>query len=400
MKKKAITIIGAMIIITNFAVQPIVVSAEQMSVTKQKNSLNENSSLETEANSATLNTSSESTEELTIMDKIQTNDEGVPQKKSTEDVTVVPISRSVLNSMWGTSSISFDDITGVLKIGPGQLGETDTFPWPSMREDIKEIVLEPGVIAPENSQYLFGVGGGIGQGGFPSANKITGLENLNTSQVINMQGMFADSAVTNLSGINNWDTSKVQDMSVMFYRTRAQQLNINSWNTTNVKNMKEMFWGIQTLTQLDLSSWNIVNVTDMTRMFTWAKLQELNISNWDITSLKNLTGMFMGTSNLSTLILGTNTIFNSTTELPAVDTTSGQYSGGWVLVSPVTPSSVYQSSDLFMTNYDGSAPGTYVWQINKAAVVSKDSTLHVGDKWKAEDNFVSATDAFGNPLSY
>ncbi|MFK4968583.1 BspA family leucine-rich repeat surface protein [Lactococcus garvieae] len=264
---------------------------------------------------------------------------------------------------------------------------------------MKEIVIEPGVIAPQNSSYLFGTSGS--NTGFNSTTNILGLENLNVSSVTNMKGIFAEIPVLNFNGLHNWDTSKVQDMSAMFYRTKAQEFKINSWNTTSVTNMKEMFWGGQALTQLDLSSWNIVNVTDMTRMFTWASaLQELNISGWDTQGSKNLTEIFMGTSSLSTLVLGTNTIMNSTTALPAVDATSGQYSGGWERVSPSTPSSIYQSSDLFMMNYSGSEPGTYVWQTNKAVIVAKDSTLNVGDTWKEEDNFVSATDVSGNPLSF
>ncbi|MFK4927025.1 bacterial Ig-like domain-containing protein [Lactococcus garvieae] len=343
--------------------------------------------------------STSSDSQLNTTEGMTTETNTIPSAEATSKTTV-SAPKSIINSVWGTSPVTFDDTTGILTIMAGNLGTTYQFPNSTITiTDVKEIVIEPGVIPPINSSYLFGVGGDTG--GFKGVTNILGLENLDVSSVTNMHGMFADVPVQNFNGINNWDTSKVKDMSAMFSRTRAQEFNINSWDTTSVTSMKEMFWADSSLTQLDLSSWNVVNVTDMTRMFTWASaLQELNISGWNTQPSKNLTQMFMGTSSLSKLVLGTNTILNSTTALPAIDTTSGQYSGGWERISPVTPSSVYQSSDLFMTNYDGSAPGTYVWQTTKAAVVAKDSTLHVGDAWNAEDNFVSATDAFGNPLSF
>lgn len=36
---------------------------------------------------------------------------------------------------------------------------------------------------------------------------------------------------------------------------------------------------------------------------------------------------------------------------------------------------------------------------NQETVVAKDSTLYVGDAWELADNFVSATDKKGQPLS-
>lgn len=41
-----------------------------------------------------------------------------------------------------------------------------------------------------------------------------------------------------------------------------------------------------------------------------------------------------------------------------------------------------------------------VWQLNKAELITKDSTIHVGDTWNPEDNFVSAKDTEGNPISF
>ncbi|MDC0815745.1 bacterial Ig-like domain-containing protein [Lactococcus petauri] len=53
-----------------------------------------------------------------------------------------------------------------------------------------------------------------------------------------------------------------------------------------------------------------------------------------------------------------------------------------------------------MEEYDGSYPDTYVWEEkNNETLEVKDSLIYVGDNWKAEDNFVSATDKEGNTLS-
>ncbi|EIP7499774.1 bacterial Ig-like domain-containing protein [Listeria monocytogenes] len=127
--------------------------------------------------------------------------------------------------------------------------------------------------------------------------------------------------------------------------------------------------------------------------FMNSKLKSINISGWDTSSITNMERAFEGLGYVETIVLGEKSVFNSTVGLPRL------YGKFWKRIIPETPESVYLSSDDFMTNYDGTMPGTYILVTNKATLKVKDSTLYVGDNWTAASNFVSATDRDGNELT-
>ena len=60
----------------------------------------------------------------------------------------------------------------------------------------------------------------------------TGIEDWNTSNVIDMKNMFAYSIFN--QDISKWDTSKVVDMSGMFEISNFNQ-DISNWNTNNLE---------------------------------------------------------------------------------------------------------------------------------------------------------------------
>ena len=67
------------------------------------------------------------------------------------------------------------------------------------------------------------------------------LENVDTSNVTNMDSMFMSLPVTTLD-VSSFDTSHVTNMKVMFgFMNNLQSLNISSFNTTNVIDMSAMF---------------------------------------------------------------------------------------------------------------------------------------------------------------
>ncbi|EDO0512840.1 bacterial Ig-like domain-containing protein [Listeria monocytogenes] len=253
--------------------------------------------------------------------------------------------RGVISSIWGTSPVTFDEETGVLTVEAGTLG---TFVQSQYLDNnskirkqlVKSIILQEGVKAPENSHYLF-AGYGI-----------------NLSNLVSISGQL--------------DTSDVKNMSGMF--TQLSKL--------------------ESLSELNIDSWDLKNVTDISAMFFMNhKLKSINISGWDTSSITNMERAFEGLSYVETIVLGEKSVFNSTVDL------SARYDKFWKRIIPETPESVYLSSDDFMTNYDGSMPGTYILVTNKATLKVKDSTLYVGDKWASKDNFVSATDKEGNVLA-
>ena len=189
-------------------------------------------------------------------------------------------------------------------------------------EELTQIIIDPGVIANQDSSYLFG--------DLRNLQKIIGLANLDTANVTNMEGMF-DSCLqlTNLDlrnfnttnvtdmaamfwgchsltslDLNNFNTANVTDMTAMFEGYGGPQLDLSHFNTANVTDMAAMFAWCSRLTNLDLSNFNTAKVTDMRDMFEdCSSLTNLNISNFHTTNVNNMTWMFEGCSSLTSLDL-------------------------------------------------------------------------------------------------
>ena len=103
------------------------------------------------------------------------------------------------------------------------------------------------------------------------ATEIRGLENLNTSNVTSMAGMFFyDTKVASIN-VSSFDTSNVTSMLQMFDYTSATEIRgLENFNTSNVTNMEAMFY-YSKATSLDLSSFDTSKVTNMKRMFDYSK---------------------------------------------------------------------------------------------------------------------------------
>jgi surface protein len=96
---------------------------------------------------------------------------------------------------------------------------------------------------------------------------ITGIANLNTSEVTSMMGMFAGVPLTDID-LTGFNTSKVTSMFAMFSScTQLESLDLSSFDTSNVTDMWTMFYRCNALTSLDLSSFNTSNVRNMEEMF-------------------------------------------------------------------------------------------------------------------------------------
>ncbi len=186
-----------------------------------------------------------------------------------------------------------------------------------------------GVLAPPDSEYLFL--------NFSEATTINGLENLDTSNVINMYGMLASLENVVTLDVSSFDMSNVTDMSFMFdYCPKLEEiilgeidtsnvtnmeqafsrcdnlysLDVSHLDTSNVTNMSEMFSGCWSLTSIDVSHFNTSNVTDMTHMFSYCLvLPSLDLSNFDTSNVTSMLSMFEGDYKLSSLDISS---FNTT----------------------------------------------------------------------------------------
>ena len=76
-----------------------------------------------------------------------------------------------------------------------------------------------------------------------SLSSITGMENLNTSDVISMESMFNNCRLLKTLDLTGFNTAKVQDMSYMFYNcSQLTTIDIGEgWTTANVTAAEDMF---------------------------------------------------------------------------------------------------------------------------------------------------------------
>ena len=136
---------------------------------------------------------------------------------------------------------------------------------------------------------------------------ITGIEYLNTSEVINMNSMFDGcSSLTSLD-LSHFNTQNVQEMVGMFYDcSNLESLDLRSFNTANVTGMVSMFKGCSSLKSLDVSSFNTQNVWGINVMFDGcSSLKSLDLSSFNTENVTNMAWMFYGCSSLTTIYVGT-----------------------------------------------------------------------------------------------
>ena len=158
------------------------------------------------------------------------------------------------------------------------------------------------------------------------------VSNFNTSKVKNMSYMFAVSApardmhenylassLSEIIGLDKLDTSNVIDMSGMFSGCHGlASLNVSNFDTSNVTNMSRMFaycgsdpinpdpanpdsCGLRTINGLD--KFNTSKVANMNRMFAGCNsLKILNLSNFDTSKVTSMYGMFADCFNLNKIV--------------------------------------------------------------------------------------------------
>ncbi|ELC2202372.1 BspA family leucine-rich repeat surface protein [Listeria monocytogenes] len=284
-----------------------------------------------------------------------------------------------------TATWNFDDTTGTLSISGGTLIN----PAKSIQDltqipvsMIINIVLEDKVFVSGNCSALF----------MDTVVTSLNLRNLDTSEVTNMQHMFALSAATSLD-LSNFDTSKVTYMHSMFRESAATTINLSNFDTSNVTTMQLMFQG-SAATSLDLSSFDTSKVTDISYMFQGSATRSLDLSNFDTSNVMTMNNMFGNASQLKSITLGSEFQFLSTDAHLPSPTPGIKYTGRWQNVGNGTENrpkgSFVRTAAELMRTYDGSTMAdTYVWQ---PLLNVQDSILMVGDTWNPENNFLGAID--------
>lgn len=94
------------------------------------------------------------------------------------------------------------------------------------------------------------------------------FDNVDTSNVTDMSGMFACCRNLKKLDLSNFDTSNVRNMCSMFsINPNLEKINLHNFNTSSVEYMVNMFNGCASLTNIDVSHFDTHNVTNMIGMF-------------------------------------------------------------------------------------------------------------------------------------
>lgn len=73
------------------------------------------------------------------------------------------------------------------------------------------------------------------------------VSNFNSMNVKFMNQMFQESAATEIKGLNNLNTSNVLEMAAMFNLSSTTSLDLSSFDTSNVTDMHAMFYDCNNL---------------------------------------------------------------------------------------------------------------------------------------------------------
>ena len=97
-----------------------------------------------------------------------------------------------------------------------------------------------------------------------------------------------------ISGLNNINTEKVTNMEYMFWGcTNLKRIDLSTFNTKNVRDMSFMFYGCILITELNITGFNTNQVYDMSGMFSdFERLYNLDGSNLIINNNTNVKWMF------------------------------------------------------------------------------------------------------------
>lgn len=251
-----------------------------------------------------------------------------------------------------------------------------------------------------------------------SRSKLTQLDvsNFNTSQVRRMSEMFSDSQISHLD-LSSFDTSQVTSMDSMFSGSRIEQLDVSNFDTSTVNYMYDMFTNMNALKQVHLGQQfqfkDAVLPTPSSTLPYYGKWQ------------RNHEGAVYTPAELAQQYDGLTMsgIYNWAEKLPTIEVKdSVLYAGeAWdakdnfiSATDPdgnVIPFVSNMTSDTVNTAVPGDYKVTYTnGSISKVATVTvlenqqslhvNDTTLYVGESWKAEDAFVSATDKTGNEVPF
>ena len=208
---------------------------------------------------------------------------------SPEAYAVLSENNTVLTFYYDTNK----DVRNGMSVGP--FSRSSECGWYSQVTTIQSVVFDDSFVncRPTSTSYWFA--------GATTLNSITGLSNLNTSEVTSMSNMFYNCVSLGSLDLSGFNTDNVTDMSAMFAESHIYSLNISSFNTANVTTMRRMFYNTY-MTEFDVHHFNTANVTDMNSMFGLCEdITSLDLSSFNTSKVENMGSMFVTCERLSNL---------------------------------------------------------------------------------------------------
>lgn len=237
--------------------QGVTTNSNAQNTTSDTTQTNKNDTAGTTGNTDSTSNTGATTPNISDKTPVSTTDKN-KQKDATE----------VADGTWNGLKVVYDEKTKTLSIPGGSITDPKT-----VANNIKNYdQIEHINILDKLSIY----GDAIGFfGNLPKLVDITGLENLDTKNVTNMDKFFAND--TNLAS-----------------------LDLKAFDTQNASSMRSMFSNCTTLTELDLSNFNTKKVQFMMHMFDGAtNLQSIDARNFDNSALIDTSYMFYNAKALS-----------------------------------------------------------------------------------------------------
>ena len=212
---------------------------------------------------------------------------------------------------------------------------------------------------------------------------INGLENLNTTNVSSINGMFEECRSLQRIDLSGMDLSNITDVANLFNGcssleqvTMAERqlpkvttmeyvfancqvlpsVDLSAFVTEEVTSMKGLFKGCYKLSSIDLSPLNTAMVESMEDMFrNCAKLQQLDVNTFDVGNVTHAENMFNGCNDLTTIfcdntwnIANTHDMFLNCTSLEgAIRYDANKCDGEYA-----NPETGYFYSDLYAPEHD------------------------------------------------
>jgi len=218
---------------------------------------------------------------------------------------MTPIALAASTVTYGTCKISTLDrnVYSTTKGTLGTVAANGRPPWYNVTI-LSCIRFYEGIYLPADANYLFST--------LKEVTSLVGFKNIDTTNAVNMAGMFENSAVLTSIDLSNFVTSNVTCMDSMFKGcAKVSSLDLSTFDTSAVQSASNMFSGCSSLKTITVgSSWSFEGATG-------SRISGMNFpdGNW-----KANTGDFTGRVYAAADVpSGVAAKYTKTTESPTVD---------------------------------------------------------------------------------